>query len=155
MPSTICAKLYKNIQAKYFEYAGLKRRDEEKLKSKGDSIEKETWNRGNKRKRTEESHYFNNHDFVNIGKSKKYNFDDIECAQFEKTYSRYFLGDNTKALEDVNIEGRRIESDEFATFLVNKSTYTIDPNDASKLNSNIQSSNKKTYTNNKLAINFF
>jgi hypothetical protein len=48
MPSTICAKLYNNIQAKYFEYGGLINGHKEKVKPKADLIEKETWNKETK-----------------------------------------------------------------------------------------------------------
>jgi len=87
MPSTICAKLYSNIQAKYFEYNGFK--EKENKKQKVIQSKQKIWNRGNKRKQDETSYYFNNHDIVNMGKSKKYNFESIECSEFEKVYGHY------------------------------------------------------------------
>lgn len=105
MPSTICAKLYSNIQAKYFEYIGFKEKENDK--SKVESIETENWNRGNKRKRNETSYYFNNYDFVNMGKSKRYNFESIECSEFEKVYGHYLTSHQN--FEETMEEERIIE----------------------------------------------
>lgn len=105
MPSTICAKLYKNIQADFIEYS-----DCQSLKKKEkDNVEKENWNKGNKRKRVEESYYFNNHDFLNVGKLKKINFDDIECPEFVKTYGKYLNNNNFENNVTQNTQSNSIE----------------------------------------------
>ncbi len=107
--------------------------NKEKVKLKADLIEKETWNKGNKRKRTDESHYFNNHDFVNMGKSKKYNFDHIECTQFDKTYGKYLSRDNFNEEES---EENRVIIEEFVEYIGNAHLnfiIQIFSNDISKL----------------------
>jgi len=95
MPSTITGKLYKNIQAKYFEYASLSNKNKKTEEIPKDQMEKESWSRGNKRKRTNESHYYNNHDFLKMGKkTKEYDFGSIDCSLFDRTYDRYFSNGN-------------------------------------------------------------
>jgi len=87
MPSIIASKIYNLIQAKSFQYIDYVA--DTKKKNDSETIETEKWNKGNKRKRSNESFYFNNHDFFKLGKGIKYNFDSVECTEFEKAYSGY------------------------------------------------------------------
>ncbi len=87
MPSIIASKIYNLIQAKSFQYIDYVA--DTKKKNDSETIETEKWNKENKRKRSNESFYFNNHDFFKLGKGIKYNFDSVECTEFEKAYSGY------------------------------------------------------------------
>jgi len=89
MPSTLSSKIYNVVQAKYFEYTVPASVKPNKSKKNVEVIEHEKWSKGKKRKRNGESYYFNNHDFLKIGNGIKYNFDYVECPEFEKIYGSY------------------------------------------------------------------
>ena len=80
MPSSICSKIYNTLQAKFLEYETIKELYSKKKKT--DRINMEQWNKGNKRKRDGESFYYNNHDFIKMGKGMKYEVESVESKEF-------------------------------------------------------------------------
>ena len=80
MPSSICSKIYNTLQAKFLVYETTK--ELYSKNKKNDRINMEQWNKGNKRKRDSESFYYNNHDFIKMGKGMKYEVESLESKEF-------------------------------------------------------------------------
>lgn len=92
MPSTIAGRIYNLLQAKYILYASpTEKNNEKKNKEKVNKIEEEHWNRskGTKRKRGQKGYYYENHDIIEMSKGMRYNFDSVECPEFNQVFGTY------------------------------------------------------------------
>ena len=90
MPSFISAKIYNKLQATYLEHFASNKKQKEK-KQTSQEFELEKWNRGkDKFKRQEKSFYYNNHDFLLMGKRGfRYDLVKVKSQEYDEVFRKY------------------------------------------------------------------